>query len=226
MSNPSPDPPEFDPDVIRGAVPGTRRNRWNRTISPRDAEQAIYLDFEGTKRDPVCLVGTYDQLDGKWRLRQWAFDPSLQTAAKAGTGDVVSWDPDSFVDWLVDRSEEHRAKVIAWSEHDMLVLIHIRPQISMRFRNARSTARRWDRSQGADLEGDLQTHLEHIGYHREPDVVSGAGDWIRTIRARAKPEWEDVSRGGQEAWGRLVSHNATDLEGMATYVRARGKPPS
>ena len=226
MSNPSSDSVEFDPDVIRGAVPRSRRNRWNRTISPRDGEQAIYLDFEGTKRDPVCLVGVNDRLDGEWRLRQWAFDPALQTAAKAGSGDVDVWDPDSFVDWLVDRSERHGAKVIAWTEYDMLVLLYVRPQITLRFRNARKSAIRWDRNQGIDLEGGLQAHLEHVAYHRSPEVVSGAGHWIRTIRERVRSDWEDVSRGGKEAWRRLVAHNATDLEGMATYVRARGEPPA
>lgn len=210
-----------------------RRPRALRPLTARQAQRAIYYDFEGPAVDGVppmllgaCWLEDPDQSHSPLVFRQYILDPFLADLECLGGG-AVFLSLEEAVGSLLELSDLGRRHLVSWSTHDASVIRQFTEQRAFRHRNAISTAKRWRRgrtSLGAGCpevafdEGNrLQPYLELIGYDVPRHVREGAGQWMRTIQDRMAGVGGDVGRlspGGRQAWTNLVDHNRHDVLGM------------
>ena len=189
-------------------------------LAPVEADDALYVDFEGlTDRDPVLLGTLHRRGRGEEPfVHQVVLDPLF---APMGTELRPAREA---VEMLVRRAEARNRRIVAWTEHELKVIRRLcadDPGLVARFEsryvNAHAVARRWVsrcRPESRPADGTLAAFLELIGY----EVPAGAGpghvgDTIRaitpTIAAGRAPTPRQKAR-----WTRLLKHNAHDCAGM------------
>ncbi|MFN8630051.1 MAG: hypothetical protein U0838_06905 [Chloroflexota bacterium] len=157
-------------------------------LSRREAENALYVDFEGlTDRAPVLLGTLHRRGRGEAPfVHQVVLDPLF---APLGTEVRPAREA---VEVLVVRAEAHGRRIVAWTEHELEVVRRLcadDPALVARFEaryaNAHALARRWANRCHPDerpADGTLASFLDLIGY----EVPAGAGpghvgDTIRAI---------------------------------------------
>ncbi len=201
------------------AAPAATRKPFAQ-LTPAEADDALYVDFEGlTDRDPVLLGTLHRRGRGEEPfVHQVVLDPLF---APLG-GEVRP--ARQAVAVLVVRAEARDRRIVAWTEHELKVvrlLCADDPGLVARFEsryvNAHAVAKRWiSRCRPEDrlADGTLAAFLELVGY----EVPAGAGpghvgDTIRaitpTLAAGRPPPPRQKAR-----WTRLLKHNAHDCAGM------------
>ena len=189
-------------------------------LSAGEAEDALYVDFEGLTSRPPVLLGTLHRR-GRGEepfVHQVVLDPlfapmgpELRPAREA-------------VEMLVRRAEARDRRIVAWTEHELEVvrcLCADDPDLVARFEsryaNALAVAKRWvNRCRPADrpADGTLAAYLDLIGYPVPPGAGPGhVGDTIRAITPTLAGGRPPTPR-QRARWARLLKHNAHDCAGM------------
>jgi hypothetical protein len=208
-------------------------------ISVADAEQALYLDFEGLMGEVPCLLGV--RFGRRGPTAQFVFDPQL-VAMDGYTSPSITWsvrvvDPvELFRQLRVDVLREG-LRVFAWSTRESLAMAELLaedPDLA-RFwtdyvENAIPHAKAWKRRHHAmvDFPKDdrggrhrLERYEWLLGLHRAP--VHGGGlttKRIRSVRrALARYGSADLMTATQKGhWTKLLVHNELDCAGLAAVV--------
>jgi hypothetical protein len=214
---------------------GGHRRRM-RIMTPAQAERAIWIDFEGTTTEDPSMLGVLWMPERATRpeLTQYVFDEGLALATgaspRARGHRIVMADMETTLRNLVDLAEESKRHLVAWSLYDYDVIQGQLGRVAVRYRNAKQTAKDW-RNRRTQLaphlpevefpRQELQRYLQFVGYEVDEEFRSDAATQIRTVRERSATQdsWETVSKGGKEAWSRLVEHNKHDLFGMRHVAR-------
>jgi hypothetical protein len=224
--------------VVDGAAAAVPQWRYSNRITGREANRAIYFDFEGRMNEPPALMGVYA---GGW-FRHFVFDAGLTPLAKssreAGERVFRRRIADAVEEQLLRPSESEDRRLVAFSEHE-LRCIHssvgpeIAARVAHRFLNARTFASAWVNRDRRDLREQLESAtLENFAricdfewpaeYDLEPAVV------IKRLRARlatASRRRRPISRGTTELWARLFGYNGCDcLATKHIVVHALKKP--
>lgn len=189
-------------------------------LSACEAQDALYVDFEGAKDQPPVLLGTLRRR-GRGEepfVHQEVLDPLF---AQMGPPYLPFR---QAISKLVVRAEARDRRIVAWTEHELEVVRRLcvdDPELVARFEaryaNARAVARRWVnrcRPDEPPADGTLGAHLKLIGYEVPVDAEPGhVGDTIRAItRTLAGGRLPTQAQG--DRWSRLLRHNAHDCAGM------------
>jgi hypothetical protein len=195
-----------------------RRPFAHMTVS--EAEDALYIDFEGITDQPPVLLGTLHR-PGRGEepfVHQVVLDPLFEPV-----GPQLRTARDA-IRVVVARAEARNRRIVAWTEHELHVVRRLcadDPELVVRFEvryvNALALAKRWANRCHPDerpAEGTLAAYLEYIGYEVPVGAGPGhVGDTIRAITptlAGGRPP-TDLQRA---RWARLLKHNRHDCAGM------------
>lgn len=175
-----------------------------RTITPDEADNAIYIDFEGRQGEPPVLLGSL-YAEGQKRpdqdrliLRHDILDDSLRSLHEE-----VPVTPITFAEYrtevrslratyadLIGRAHKQDRLIVAWSRHELTASLsdpsisdHVRDELLERFRDGKETAKRWLRATQPDMRFEpderkrrntLARYLELTGYEVPNDFVGGS----------------------------------------------------
>lgn len=87
----------------------------SKRLSPKEAERAVYLDFESHKEGPPFLAGIL--VEGEFR--QVTFDPQLQTAAQEAPRGTEVATLTEFVDELLSLCETEGRRLVGYSKKEL-----------------------------------------------------------------------------------------------------------
>lgn len=173
------------------------------TITPAEADNAIYLDFEGRQDEPpgaarLALRRGPEAAEPRQAvLRHDILDEDLAPLA-----DRVPVTPITFTEYrtearslratlsdLVGRARAQDRLLVSWSRHELNAVLadasppdHEREELQLRFRDGKETAKRWLRAELPDhrFEPDerkrrntLARYLDLTGYELPDDFVGG-----------------------------------------------------
>lgn len=206
-------------------MPSTRRDH----LSPQEARQALYLDFEGRKSQPPVLLGLArrpgrnlgpGELPHVWQL---VLDPLFAPLA-SGT-DLGRASLPAAIERIVTRAETEERLIVAWSEHELTVVRDYCPpalaaRFERRFVNARAVALHWINACHRDwrpTEQRLADYLALIGYVVPAEAGPGrVGETLEIIsNALAKGRGlAGLTPNQLQRWAQLREHNAHDCAGM------------
>lgn len=189
-------------------------------LTAAEAQQALYIDFEGVTNKPPVLLGTLHK-GGRGPepfVFQVVVDPEFRAT---GTDERPFKDAIRVV---VQRAEAGDRRIVAWSQHELDVvqqLLADEPELvdrfASRYANALGVAKRWANKLHAEAKparGELGAYLSMIEYEVPPGGGPGhVGDTIRALRptlAAGRP----LTPRQKARWTRLLKHNRYDCAGM------------
>lgn len=189
-------------------------------LSAAEALHALYIDFEGRKKEAPVLVGVMHR-PGRGAT------PFVQQDVldKAFAGLSGSWLPlHKAVEKVVMRAEKHGIRIVSWSEHDLKVVQAMQVEhpglvarFEARYANARAVAARWRTMCHPGTKphrGSLTAYQAIIGYPVPEEAAPGhVGDTIRLLRPRLERGLLPTPA-QRLRWARLVEHNRRDCHGM------------
>lgn len=190
-------------------------------LTHAEALRALYIDFEGEKGRVPALLGVHRRGQGdRPHVEQDLIIGTFASADRDTATDAL----ERSVRKLVQRAESGDRRIVAWSEHELMVIrrdLSEHPRLidrfEKRFANARVIARRW-RNKCHDgtkpPTASLPDYLELLGYKVPDDAVGGdVGATLRDIRKRFD-QGKLPTPGQVERWERLIEHNRHDCIGM------------
>jgi hypothetical protein len=213
-------------------------------LTPEEARRAIYVDFEGRKKEPEMLLGVSWQRhkSGPPWLRHYIVDKRLSSIADqfemagadvAGHEWVVSSTRQAVTELLQLAKKQDRL-IVAWSQHDFKVVSqgpglspYQRRHLVPRYRDAKETARKWV---GRGIAGtslppgkshSLDRYQRMIGY-QVPDAYGinrtgeNLGKLIEALQKRGA--WHKLTDRQQQRAIEVIGHNYHDLDGMREIV--------
>jgi hypothetical protein len=219
-------------------------------LNRSEVEQGIYIDFEGTQKDPPVMLGVHwVTRDGQEHMEQLVFDPRLESASSAKALDT-SHGACVFMDSIedafkrvVELSEGIGAPILAWSIREEEVLAScdisqaVRMRVEARIVNALPIARRWVRREyGAkklvpDKRGKrytLPNFAKLTGY--ETPALYGSGNSAARVREvlrqiEFRGDFNSITGVAKRKWHSFLKHNEHDL--CATrHVMLQVVPPA
>jgi hypothetical protein len=199
--------------------------RWHYSnrITKREANRAIYFDFEGRMNEPPALMDVYA---GGW-FRHFVFDrdfgPLIKASRAAGERVFRRRIADAVEKQLLKPAETEDRRLVAFSEHE-LRSIHssagpeMAARVAPRFLNARAFAAAWVNRDRRDLREQLESAtLENFaricGFEWPAEYELEPADAIKRLRGRlatASKRRRPVGRGSVELWARLLGYNRHD----------------
>ena len=198
------------------------RWRYSNRITRREANRAIYFDFEGRMNEPSALMGVYA---GGW-FRHFVFDASLAPLVKcsrdAGERVFRRRIADAVEKQLLQPAESEDRRLVAFSEHDLRCIHAVSPEMAARaagrFLNARAFAAAWVNRDRRDLREQLESAtLENFarvcGFDWPEEYDLGAADTIKRLRARlatCSRRRRPIGQASSELWARLLGYNRHD----------------
>jgi hypothetical protein len=198
--------------------------RAAREISPDEAGDALYIDFEGEKDKAPVLLGCARRPGrgpNKW-VWQAITDPAFEPLARADRIELLPLA--DAVERMLQRAEARNCRIVAWSRHELEIVEEYCPEKLERFEsryvNARSVAVRWRNKchEGRKPETNtLGDYLALIGY--EIPRTAGPGHVGETIKRVRKSLLKGRGIAGLTAdqlrrWSDLRDHNVHDCAGM------------
>jgi hypothetical protein len=211
-------------------------------LTPRETEQAVYIDFEALATAPrvIGLLGVAFRGDGDdVAIRQFVVDGVLREAVKSRpTCEGASLE--DAVRAVVETATALDGPIVSWSNHDRdLILNHaevsdaLKAQVSLRHRNAISTATRWLSTFHPGVRFDrlrfggknqLARFVPLAGYQVPRHLSKGsAAMWLRHIRDQLEKHGQlrDVTARAKRHWSMLLDYNRHDCLGLrAVTTRA------
>ena len=199
------------------------RWRYSNRITRREANRAIYFDFEGRMNEPPSLMGVYA---GGW-FRHLVFDasfaPLVTSSRDAGERVFRRRLGDAIEEFLLRPAEGEERRLIAFSEHE-LRSIHfalgrdVATRVADRYLNARAFAAAWVNRDRRDLR--LQLESSTLGdfaticnfewpaeYDLQPaDAIKRLRRRLATLARNQRP----LDRRSTELWTRLLGYNRLD----------------
>ncbi len=197
----------------------TDRNRQS-VISPRDADRAIYIDFEGFADHSPTLLGILigDQFE------QVVLDSELTSAADAKGMRLSTVAAEASQ--LQARSLGEQRVVVAYSQHELNVLrTYAQTEIGEVYRDARKIAKRWINRLHPDApiqEWTLKEFLKfiehprgnHLGFQQSTARIRAVRDMLRKKRS-----YDALTPVAKAKWTKLLDHNEIDCRGMRALVQ-------
>ena len=192
-----------------------------------EAEDALYIDFEGGKNQSPVLIGVLRR-QGRGPepfVRQVVLDADFRPL----TGEVLTLR--AVVENIVRRAEARNRRIVSWSRHDLRVVQGLRDEdpalvarFERRYADGRSIAERWTstaRQAERPADGSLAGYLQFIGYVAPADAAPDqVGETIRRLRPRLR-RGHALTPNQRQRWQRLLAHNRHDCAGMrAVCLRA------
>jgi hypothetical protein len=207
----------------------------SKQLSLREAQRAIYIDFEGLKDQAPALLGVL--VDN--RLRQHVFDPVLQkmnpgASARLRIDGVLTSGRSGrlarTIGKLAARCEREGRRICAFSDHDLKVIQrYVGTDVATVYVNARLVARRWINACHPDARPSSQRLRDYLAlrvvrYHHP--VPSGqAAKWIRQVKRTVGRLHASLAANARaaERWRMLLEYNAHDCIGLRhlTLLAAR-----
>jgi hypothetical protein len=194
------------------------------SISRKEAQRAIYIDFEGLIGQAPTLIGI---LVGR-RFEQVVLDPWLhESAVKVGCRVATLKEEVSRV-MKVARKE--RRLVVAFSDHERnKILEYCNRDIASRYRNARKIADRWNESRPITQRAkgqSLKHYMDSIGYRRSQQVKAcSPAREIRAIKRASESLKGNTLQSIRGRWRILLKYNEHDCRGMKDVVTKAATPP-
>ena len=206
------------------------------TLSRPEVEQGIYIDFEGTQKDPPVMLGIFwVTRDGKENLEQLVFDSTLSSAAAAkslesGRGYAVQVASlEVAFSRVLELSEGLGVPIVEWSIREENVLKasglsdELKQRVKARIKNALPVARRWakknhhPKSWKSDRRGNkftLGNFARLAGYEIPALYVSGNSasrvrEVLRQIDRRG--DYGKITGVAKRKWSSFLKHNEHDL---------------
>lgn len=208
-----------------------------KVLTPDQAAQAIYFDFEGCPNQAPSLLGwSYLRPDGTEHFRQRIVERELWPACGVTvphTGGAQQCDKrtlDNAVRRMCELAEEGDRLLVSWSEHDLRMVEghvgkeEVKARVRARYRNALPTARQWL----SIVHPEIQLQREGYGgkhalaaYAQIMDIripqkygVSVAASGIKAMRAAlaVHGKYRLAPKAAQLAWAALLGHNRLDCK--------------
>jgi hypothetical protein len=195
-----------------------------REISPAEARQALYIDFEGeTDKAPVLLgcARRPGRGSNKW-VWQAITDPEFEPVSRADGIELLPL-PDA-IERILQRAEARNCRIVAWSQHELDIVEEYCPEkldrFAARYVNARLVAVRWRNKCYGGRKPETNTladYLVLIGYgvpgHAGPGHV---GETIRIVRKSLEKSRgiDGLTEKQLRRWSDLREHNLHDCAGM------------
>jgi len=212
-------------------------------VTVEEACRGIYIDFEGTMKDPASFLGVLVVNDnGATEFDQPVFEEDLwpvvrrhKPKKKAGYKPCVADFFDTFVA-LRERAESESRKVFAYSEREIDEIterILLKPEVQWwqeNLLNARPYAKAWKKDHHRDVEFKkaknkpmsgkytLDQFFKLIGY--EVPKTLGAGNsaqrirYVRGMLNKHGGNYGMLSATAKGKWTKACLHNWHDCEGM------------
>jgi hypothetical protein len=185
-----------------------------KAISPREAVEAIYIDFEGFKDQAPSLIGILCEYD----FEQIVLDPDLEEAARAKGIDVRPLS--KVIHELVKRCQDEDRRVVAYSQAEKNeVLRQTGIELEPHYRDARMIGKRWANKlhPKANLDATLKSLAEFVGWSLPPHL--GTGNVTSRLRAvhqglEARGSFEELTAVQKGKWTKLLGYNRYDCTSM------------
>lgn len=206
------------------------------TLIRPEVEQGIYIDFEGTQKDPPVMLGIYWVTpDAEENLEQLVFNPTLNSAAlskslKSRQGACVVVDSlEAAFERVLELSEGLGVPIIEWSFREEQVLDasglseEMISRVRSRIKNGLPVARRWARrtkqrdALKPDRRGKRYTLLNFAkltGYEIPPLYGPGnSASRVREVMRQIECRGDDSGITGvaKRKWHSFLKHNEHDL---------------
>lgn len=188
-------------------------------ITLKEAERAIYIDFEGFEEKSPTLIGILVEDE----FEQAVFDPQLNEAAVAKGMRQASLKEE--IPRLVERGKREERFFAAYSRHELNVIQEFAGiDLSDTYRDGRKIAKKWKskfHKEAAAGCRSLKEYLSFIGYQRGAHL----GERKSTSRIKAvkemlekRGEFEKMTPVVKAKWTKLLDHNEIDCRGMKELV--------
>jgi len=218
-----------------------------RPLTAREAKRAVFVDFEGTRKDSPSLLGVY--IAGRKSFSQTVMEKALYPAAKYRspkiTWPVKAASPVEALAKLRRAVESRRLRIFAWTTLEQRTIIkllkgfpELREFWKGRVENAIPYAKEWKLRARPDAKlsrkkgrgpNTLENYEKLIGFKRHTIHGWGlTGKRVRGVRAALakRGSMKKLTRTQKGYWTNLLIHNRDDCRGMATVmaVVARESP--
>jgi len=218
-----------------------------RPLRAAEAKRAVFIDFEGTRKDLPSLLGVY--IAGKKSFSQTVMEQALYPAVlykspKIGWR-VKAAGPAEALEKLRCVVESRRLRVFAWTTLEQRTIIKLLkgfPELREfwrgRVENAIPYAKEWKRRVHPEVKlsrkkgrgpNTLENYEKLIGFKRHTIHGWGlTGKRVRGVRAALakRGSMKKLTRTQKGYWTNLLIHNRDDCQGMAAVmaVVARESP--
>jgi hypothetical protein len=222
-----------------------------KTLNRPEIVQGIYIDFEGTQKDPPVMLGVHwVTRDGQEHMEQLVFDPRLESASTAKaleTSQGMCVFMNSIEDVfkrVVDLSEGIGVPILAWSIREEEVLAScdisqaVRRRVEARIVNALPIARRWVRREYgakklvADKRGKRYTlpNFAKLTGYKIP-ALYGSGNSAARVREvlrqiELRGDFDSITGVAKRKWSAFLKHNEHDLRATRHVMMHVVPPPS
>ena len=188
-------------------------------ISQEGAARAIYVDFEGFKDKPPCLLGIL--VEGA--LEQVVLDRRL--CAAAGASRCRQSSIEVVAGELMTRCRSEGRIVVGYSQHERRMFWQYAGiDFFEEYRDARMIANRWWNKchKGAKrIDNTLKSYLEAIGCPMPASL--GTGNTTARLKAviemlERRLRYQDLTPSAKAKWRDLLAYNRHDCRGMKKLV--------
>ena len=189
-------------------------------ITAAEADNAIYIDFEGFEDREPSMIGS---LIGE-TFEQVIFDGTLRLAAE--NNDLGFIPIEVYLTKIRDKAIAEDRRIVAYSSHEKTIFQqYVKLDISRQYADARLIAKvlRRDLEPDAPRPKALKEYFELIGYNR-PTYL---GERRTTSRIRAvadmlskRKSFQSLTPVVKAKWTKLLQHNKHDVVGMRALIRA------
>jgi len=217
-----------------------------RPLSAREAKRAVFIDFEGTRKDSPSLLGVY--IAGRKSFSQTVMEKALYPAALYKspkiTWPVKAASPVEALDKLRRAVESKGLRVFAWSKLEQRIIIKLlagSPELREfwkgRVEDAIPYAKAWKRRAHPDAKlsrkkgrgpNTLENYEKLIEYKRHTIHGWGlTGKRVRGVRAALakRGSMKKLTRTQKGYWTNLLIHNKDDCRGMAEVIAVVARKP-
>ena len=208
-----------------------------------EAKRAIYIDFEGTMKDPASFLGVLVVGDsGATEFDQPVFDEDLWPVVRhhkpKKTAGYAPREADFFETFVAlrERAESESRKVVAYSEHEVNEIserILLKREVQWwqeNLLNARPYAKAWKKDQHPDAEFKKAKNKPMSGKYTldqffkliryEVDKSLGPGNsaqrikYVRNMLNKHSGNYGALSSTAKGKWTKACLHNWHDCEGL------------
>jgi len=214
------------------------------TLTPVEAQRAIYIDFEGFKDKPPSFMGWV------WAIGEKASDDNIACIHDVhqvelhpvineylpSFPDIKSYKQRNYslsqsINDLARRARQQDRRIVSWSTHEINKVAEAELEnelletFRLNYRDGKVTAKAWFKQLGEDTSNQsnkLFRYLERANYPLEEDYGLGQ----TTIRLKSvinglntRGSWSQLSSSQQGNWKNLLLHNFVDCHGLRHIVK-------
>jgi hypothetical protein len=217
-----------------------------RLLTAAEARRAVFIDFEGTRKESPSLLGVY--IAGRKSFSQTVMEQALCAALKYKspkiTWPVRAAGPAEALENLRRVVESKRLRVFAWTNLEQRTIIKLLGDFPVlrefwkgRVEDAIPYAKAWKRRVHPDVKlsrkkgrgpNTLENYEKLIGFKRHTIHGWGlTGKRVRGVRAALakRGSMKRLTRIQKGYWTNLLIHNKDDCRGMAEVMAVVARKP-